>query len=1143
MSNNWINQILGRQNRVYRSREIRKRHSRRLLLQSLEARQLLAGDLLLDLPAAINADPTSIVAEPSPSVAMMDAGMSHMHHAAHPAAMALISAAQATNTVVASGDWSNPAVWENGALPEAGARIVVPQGLTLTVDSTMTTEFKTIGIHGTLRFATDVNTELRVDTIVSAPHGRFEMGTAANPIATGVTAKVVFADDGAIDRTWDPEQLSRGAILQGTTEIHGAETTHNVALASQPAAGATTLQLSSVPVNWKTGDEIIITGTQGSTSEEVRKVQSIDGTTVTLNQALDLDHIAPQAGLNVYVANSTRNVQFTSENSTTTHRGHIMFMHTNKVNVKNASFTDLGRTDKKIPLDDHNFEFPEVTGNLTSAGTVFSTTSGARNNIRGRYPIHFHRGGTTPGSAPAVVDGSVVVNSPGYGLVNHSANVDMTNNVSYDIHGSAFYTEAGNEIGSIENNIAIRTVNPDFRLEDSGEISVDLRADVQDFGVDGDGFWLSGHLVSLKNNIASGASGHGIIIWSDGLVEADLGRSTVRTADIANGHLIQGRTTIPTWWAPLAEISNNEASNATTGFRARYIHSQIYLGEVGSSFHEPPSQAYIDTLQPEINGLTVWGSRDGALLNYNERLSLKNAHLVGIGAPYVKQGGTTDLGVGIDMYNDVSRGPGVVENVTVEGFNMGILAPRHNEWQMDNIHLRNTTDLHIEQAAGVSRELTMTNVTFGDLAGTAVAGNEGQRQNVSMLGGDAVEQPFWFLLKDTVSLNGQGLYFNEQAASYVPMTQALHGDSRAPVPEEFIGLTNQQLQEQYGTSYAGEIIPADAQTVPWLSNGVVGSLAAPGQTTPPLYDMRDGGDLFAVVDQGTLTNFDPSRLGSGVANDERDEEDGVDEDDEVEDGEEAEEAEEAEEGDDDEAEEGEETEEGDDDEAEEGDETEEGDDDEAEEGDDDEAEDGEETEEGDDDEAEEGEETEEGDDDEAEEGDETEEGDDDEAEEGDDDEAEDGEETEEGDDDEAEDGELGVGEEGVSEIDDSELDGYESSEEEEEDDLEPDFHNDVSPTDVNNDGSTTSLDALVILNFLNQHGSELLQTLNIALQHYIDVNNDGKASALDALRILNSISRVGQDIATAELVDVAFQSDDDSEDDDDLLTLLSQNLN
>ena len=257
--------------------------------------------------------------------------------------------------------------------------------------------------------------------------------------------------------------------------------------------------------------------------------------------------------------------------------------------------------------------------------------------------------------------------SPGWGFVNHSGNVNMVDNVAYGVQGAAFYTEVGDEIGSMVGNIAIRTVNPAFTLDDEGAIDPDLRAERMDFGVDGDGFWLSGHMVSMQGNVSAGASAHGIIIWSDGVIEPDLarGRSSVHVSHLENGHLITGRDTIPTWWAPLSEVSNNESYGATIGFRSRYVHSAGYLGEIGSSFHTPPDQAYIDTLNPTVDGLTVWGSRDGVLMNYNERMSIKNARLIGIGAPYVQNGGTADLGVGIDMYNEVTRGPGVIENVSI----------------------------------------------------------------------------------------------------------------------------------------------------------------------------------------------------------------------------------------------------------------------------------------------------------------------------------------------------------------------------------------------------------------------------------------------------------------------------------------------
>ena len=54
-----------------------------------------------------------------------------------------------------------------------------------------------------------------MDTVVVAPAGTFEMGTAGNPIASNVTARMMIADRGPIDRARDPFGFSRGLILHG----------------------------------------------------------------------------------------------------------------------------------------------------------------------------------------------------------------------------------------------------------------------------------------------------------------------------------------------------------------------------------------------------------------------------------------------------------------------------------------------------------------------------------------------------------------------------------------------------------------------------------------------------------------------------------------------------------------------------------------------------------------------------------------------------------------------------------------------------------------------------------------------------------------------------------------------------------------
>ncbi len=779
-----------------------KHHIKTLLLTTLLA-------LLVRIPA------TTISAAPAAQ-----------HHEHTPS---IHNPVAASHTAVVSGNWSEAGTWQGGNVPGTGATITIPMGLSVTVDGKLAANFKSIAIDGTLRFATNVDTELRVDTITSSGMGTLEVGTQANPIIPEVTARIVFADLGAINKAVDPKQLGRGAVLAGQTTMYGAEKTHRITVATFPVVGDSTLQLSSTPMGWRVGDELVITGSQGSTSEEVRTITALNGATITLNQPLALDHVPPKSDLNLWVANITRNIRVESENTANVlRRGHIMFMHTHQVDLNYAGFYGLGRTDKRIELDDWSYDIPEdVPGNNNPAPIVFTPIPGDANNIRGRYALHVHRAGTAPTSNPAIFNGSVVVDSPGWGFVNHSSNVVMTNNVSYKVQGAGFYTEAGDEIGSIIGNIAIRTVNDAFVLDDLGAIDPDLGLHLGDFGNDGDGFWLSGTRVSVIDNVAAGASAHGIIFWTDGLIEPDTGRSTVKVSELPNGHLIPNRDTVPVWWAPLAEVRNNESYGATVGFRSRYIHSIIYMSEERTSaWHKVPPQAYLDTLNPVFDGITVWDSRDGILLNYNERLSLRNARVIGIAAPFRHNlGQTAAIGVGVDFNNEATSGPGFIENVTIEGYEMGFLAPRQGNWTISNLTLKNVTDMMVHEMIEAPRTMPMTNITFGSLADTAVAGRDSQRRNIvlDMHLDSFSPDPNFLVYPDTITLDGRKIYFDQQRPDFIPYGELFDEDiiehSNVPFNRGYLGKSNQQLMDSYGVAFGGEVLPADAVSDSRIING------------------------------------------------------------------------------------------------------------------------------------------------------------------------------------------------------------------------------------------------------------------------------------------------------------------------------------
>ena len=533
-----------------------------------------------------------------------------------------------------------------------------------------------------------------------------------------------------------------------------------------------------------------------------------------------------------------------------------MFMHTQDVDVNHVRFDHLGRTDKSRPLDDLDFGDTAEEGGNHHDGTL---EVGDRTNVRARYSVHFHRTGTDPSTTPARVAGSVVYDDPGWGFVNHSSNVDFVNNVSWGAKGVGFMTEAGDEIGSMEGNLAIRSVMPGFEPDDGGALDPDTRSEVQDFGFQGDGFWLQGNRVRLHGNVSAGASAHGIIIWSEGLLENHpnpdaASNSMVDVSTLPDPSLVPDREQLEVWWAPLAEITDNESYGALVGFRSRYVHAGRYLGDTN-----PPPEEYIETLDPVIDGLTVWGNRDGVLLNYNERLSLRNADIVGTGARFQHNlFATAAVGVGLDVQTETTHGPASIENVRIEGFEMGMLAPRNDAWEVSGLELANTTDMMIHESRQAPRTLTMTDVHFGPLTDTAVADDEAARRHIVMDPHfeDTDDQPLWFLMPDRITLDGEGLFFDQQADDVVPLTaESVEGsdfddefeddefehdepenefedfddqdfDEEEPDDEDgdedfedeesdhldiavdpYLGLTNRQLVDRFGLSFGGAFVP------------------------------------------------------------------------------------------------------------------------------------------------------------------------------------------------------------------------------------------------------------------------------------------------------------------------------------------------
>lgn len=249
-------------------------------------------------------------------------------------------------------------------------------------------------------------------------------------------------------------------------------------------------------------------------------------------------------------------------------------------------------------------------------------------------------------------------------------------------------------------------------------------------------------------------------------------------------------------------------------------------------------------MNPVIDELTVWNNRDGVLLNYTARLSVRNARIVGIGARTNLTDATANSGVGLDLGTGITDGPGRLQNVTIEGFDHGLIAPRNGQWELSRLTLRNLRDIYIKETRLGPRTLLMEQVEFGALEGTAVSGRERRRVNVVLdpdlepFGG---LQPFFFLLPDYLSINGTGVYFDQRDADFVPLPSEDY-DIEDEL-EAYADLSNAELMDAFGLSFGGSPTPAGSWRDETLEGGSWGAYPRIVTLQPTLSDMTSGGEF------------------------------------------------------------------------------------------------------------------------------------------------------------------------------------------------------------------------------------------------------------------------------------------------------------
>lgn len=737
----------------------------------------------------------------------------------HQALMALVADQNATLIIDSDTNWSELSIKD-------GEKIVIKEGMTVIVDQVSKVKVQWIRVDGALKFATDKDTSLKVVTLVVNVKGYLEVGTAENRIQSGKKAEIIIADRGARDdaaRVLDPMDLTGGLISHGKVRMYGELYASQSPLASAPKAGDKQLILTAPATGWKTGDALVLAGSDPDSNQDEELIIShisADGTIISFENlansknktALKFNHDGE-----IPLANVTRNAVIYSENTADiSRRGHVMFMHSPNVVIDSAGFYGLGRTDARKAVTDPALD---ANGNLIP---------GSDSNTRGRYAVHFHvRTGADSTKTPALIQNSAVVDSPKFGIVNHGGNVRIENNVTYDIDGSHIFLENGSEIGVVKENLMIRARGNEFLWTDPANAKAqpvkirdgqESRKDIFDFGFRGNGLWAQGGGVDVTDNFAVGMADSAYIFFTQSIKEG--GKtisflvSNLKAGAYKDSLIARNIKTIDVGDVPFY-FARNKATGSAAGFESKF--HLLGVRDVNA--------------RSLVEDSVFWNNRAGSINHYTNQLTFRNNRFIADvnnprGSAFIRNHVTRSLNY---------------ENLHVEGFRNGIAIPINGDNKVSGGYLNNVFNIQITTTNMVGRKVTIdtAGLKFGVLSAAALkkAGVDQQldvvlTSNFRPKDGDIsknFENDVISAAGDDVRVAGKQLFYEEQAADYVPFKKVLDAAgnviSDTLTGSDLDNLSNQELWDKYRLAIGGVIAPANAVKDPRIK-GLIGDAAA-----------------------------------------------------------------------------------------------------------------------------------------------------------------------------------------------------------------------------------------------------------------------------------------------------------------------------
>jgi hypothetical protein len=570
----------------------------------------------------------------------------------------------ATVYSVASGAWSDPEIWNTGAVPGEGDDVQIRACDTVLYDVPESPGFPTILVNGKLTFSRDVDTTLDVGLLVvsdevdypfddacsgfhrddpEGPHtSTLEVGTPSDPVPAGVTADIrLTAFDGQ-----DPDCAPGIINAAGRMEFHGAPLERTWAkLAATASAGSDSVTLAAPVDDWRVGDRVIVTphreaegnphnsfveNGDGPHTEE-RVITAVDGAQLTFDTPLDDDHQGGDEGARrVEVGNLSRNVTVSSLNPDGI-RGHTMYHHGSRGGISYAEFRGLGKAD-----------------------------------TLGRYPVHFHL--LTDTMRGASVIGASVWDSGNRWITIHGTEfMVVRDTVTYQSRGHGVFFENGAEVYNlVENHLGVQALMAD-PIE--GQV---LEYDPNDGGC----YWSANARNFAIDNVYAECDGKDSFIFDYApddepmpvsMLMPDGQRSTVNAAEVSGG-LVRGLEVHGHHgWGPWVR-GGNFPEDQPLYFEDTKVWNTHYSIDIGGD-------------NVVFDGVEVTDTSYGFYNNFAGPHLVRNAYMLRAG------------GFGTFMAYLGGHGIGLYEDVTLDDSNMGFRVTARNETgpegQPIEIHARN----------------------------------------------------------------------------------------------------------------------------------------------------------------------------------------------------------------------------------------------------------------------------------------------------------------------------------------------------------------------------------------------------------------------------------------------------------------------